>query len=459
MRKLFALFVALLVMAGCGGGGAAAGGGNAQVTAFASDSVNDDFDHVWVKLFKVEVVGDSQRFTVLEDAAGRDVDLKTLHDATGPKFSFLDTASVPVGTYKQVNVTLGKTVTLFPKGSATGTDKQFDDRFNDPNDPAKSLLVMPAPGLVVAGKVDIVVDFDLATWLIQANGRINGFIKHGGENGLGDHHRHVDDDFDGKISSLSGTDPNFTFTLSRGPRHVLTVQTDATTEIRNSDGSPNPQLANGQEVEVRGAVVAGVLMATAIKIKIGDDDQEDANKIVGSASNLDATAGAFDLLVARAFGFIPDATTYRVTTTASTRYLSDAGAVITQAEFFAQLAVSPRVEAEGTASAGGHFVAAKLKLEGADDGVGDHHAVEVKGPIVSIGATSFTMTVRDWHGSSLRDGETLTVNVDTHTLFGPRDHPVDKATFFASVTVGSVVEVEGLLRDHTVTAARVKLDN
>lgn len=452
---IFALLLLVLSMLGCGGGGSASGGGagSAQISAFATDSINDDFDHVWVKLYKLELVGDTQKFTVFEDAAGRDVDLKSLRDLTGPKFSFLDTASVPAGTYKQVNVTLAKDVVLFPKGSTTGQTKQFDDRF-DSSEPGKSLLVMNAPGLIVAGKVDVVVDFDLATWILQANGRVNAFLKRHNGQGLGDEHRHVHEDFHGSISGLAGAAPSFTFTLSRGNGRNLTVQTDASTNIYKRSGADNPQLANGQRVEVAGAFVAGVLIASSIKIEDGSET-EDPHKIKGTASNIDVPAGAFDVLIGRAFGFSPTQQTYRVTTSATTRFLSDTGAVLTKDEFFGLLANGARVEAEGTAGDGGVFAAKKVKLETENES----HEAEIKGPITAMNAAGFTMTVQRWENVSLSGGESIAVTFAPNATFRLGRNTVTQAQFLAGISVGTKVEVKGSLSGTTLTAIRAKDDN
>lgn len=448
----FAVLLLMLALIGCGGGGSSAGGGagGAQVSAFATDSINDDFDHVWVKLFKLELVGDTQKFTVFEDAAGRDVDLKSLRDATGPKFSFLDAASIPAGTYKQVNVTLAKDATLFPKGSTTGQVKQFDDKFNSP-EAGKSLLVMNAPGLVVAGKVNIVVDFDLATWILQANGRVNAFLKRHNGTGLDDKDRHVDDDFGGRVSALSGTAPNFTFTLIRGNGRHFTVRTDSTTRIFNRSGATNPQLANNLKVEASGAFVAGVLLATSIKIE-DDNTSEDPHKIKGTTSNLDPTGGELDVLIKRAFGFTPSQSTYRVKTTASTRFLSNTGVTLTKAEFFSALATSNSVEAEGTATTGGVFNALKLKLENENDA----NEAELTGPITAMGANGFTIRVQLWENVSLQGGESIDVTFRANTQFRLGNNFVDKATFLAAVGVGSKVEVKGSLSGTTLSAIRVK---
>lgn len=452
---ILALLLLMLTMLGCGGGGSASGGGagSAQVNAFATDSINDDFDHVWVKLYKLELVGDTQKFTVFEDAAGRDVDLKSLRDATGPKFSFLDTASIPAGTYKQVNVTLAKDVVLFPKGATTGQTKQFDDRFDAP-DAGKSLLVMNAPGLIVAGKVDVVVDFDLATWILQANGRVNAFLKRHNGQGLGDEHRHVHDDFHGSVSGLAGTAPNFTFTLSRGNGRSFTVQTDGTTHIYKRSGADNPQLANGQRVEVAGAFVAGVLIASSIKIEDGAET-EDPHKIKGTASNIDATAGEFDVTISRAFGFSPTQETYRVKTSATTRFMSDTGAILTKADFFAQLATNATVEVEGTAGNGGVFTAKKAKLETENES----HEAEIKGPITAMNAAGFTITVQRWENVSLNGGESINVTFAPNAVFRLGRNTVTQAQFMAGVAVGTKVEAKGSLSGNALTAIRVKDDN
>jgi len=459
MKKLLTFGLALLALAGCGGGGGGTGSvpGGAHVTAYATDSINDDYDHVWVKLHKVELVGDSGRAIVFEDATGRDVDLKSLRDGTGPKFSVLDSASVAAGTYKQIDVTLANSATLFARGSTSGVAREFDDRYDHPVEGTKSLLTMNAPGLVVAGKTNVVVDFDLAQWLVQANGRISALLVRSSGNGLNDDNRHVDDDFGGQISALSGTAPNFSFTLLRGNGRHFSVKTSASTRIFNENGAANPQLAAGQKVEVTGSMVAGIFLAAAIKIESGSGGGgggagEDPHKIKGATSALSAATGEFTIAVELARGFTPTSTSYRVKTTASTRFLSDTGATISQAQFFTDLAAAGKAEVEGIASSDGTFRPVKVKIENENDA----SEAELKGPITSISASGFVMTVQSWENVSLSGGESITVSFRNGTQFRLGNNFVSQATFMNAMSTGSLVEVKGALSGSSLTAIRVK---
>lgn len=122
------LGILAIVAIGCGGGGGGSsvpgGGGNTTLSIFASDSLSTDYDHVWVKIHRVSV-GDRQ---VFNSATGKVLDLKTLRDATGARFAFLDDSSLPAGGYDDVKVDLDKELTLVPVGTTTGQIRQIFGR-------------------------------------------------------------------------------------------------------------------------------------------------------------------------------------------------------------------------------------------------------------------------------------------------------------------------------------------
>ena len=115
-----------IALAGCGGGGSGTPSAPAvrsvNVGAFITDSFREDYDHVWATILKIELVAaDGTAMTLFDNTTGKTVDIKSLRDATGARFSFLDKKSIPVGSYTGLRITVASTVTLFPKGSATGT--------------------------------------------------------------------------------------------------------------------------------------------------------------------------------------------------------------------------------------------------------------------------------------------------------------------------------------------------
>lgn len=452
--KTLLLGAALAIMAGCGGGGGGSigGPGQASMATFAADSVNDDFDHVWVTIHKVSAHG-ADDAVLMDDSAGRLVDLKTLHDASGARYILLDDRSIKAGDYDSVRVELDEDVMLVPKGSSSGTVHKFAE--DHAGTAGRSVLNLPTR-LTASGRGSVVIDFDLATWSLDGAGRVRANLRRGDGRGLEDRRRHEQEDFHGNIASLSGTSPNFTFTLTRGAAS-LTVKTDATTKIFNNSGAPNPQLANGQRVELAGVFVAGSLLASRVKIE--DEAGEDPQMAKGIASNLNATAGTLNLKVIHARGFVPDRTTYSVVTSAATRFQANTGAIVTQAEFFAALTAlgtGAQVEVEGTVQ-GGTFTAAKLKIEN------EHEAneAEIKGSVSALDANLGTLkvTVSSWEGVSLSVGASISVETVGATSYRLGNTAVDRAAFFAGIGVGSKVEAKGSLVGTTLTAIRLKTDN
>lgn len=449
MRKIYGFLVALVVVMGCGGGGSGIGVAGATVNTFATDSVNDDFSHVWVKVHKIEIVGNA-RETLFEDVAGREIDLKSLRDLAGAKYTLMESANVANGAYTQAIVTLGRDLTVVPTGGTVGQLKQFSDDHLSAN-AGKCELNLPLAGFNAVGTQNLILDFDLATWIVQPDGKVKATLKRGNGQGIENENRHIGDDFGGRIQALSGTSPNFTFTLLRGNDRHFNVKTDSNTRIFNQNGAANPILANAQHVEVSGAFVGGILLATAIKIE-NEDRDDDPHKIKGPGTEAN---GDLSVTVRLAFGFTPDATIYSVITSPITRYLSNAGVSLTRAEFIAQMATSTEIEVEGTARAGGVFSAVKLKLENENE----ENEAEIKGPITAITANGLTMSASSWFGASLRQGQAITVNVNGTTQFRLGSATVSRAQFFAGVAVGGIVEAKGSLTGSVLSASRIKDDD
>lgn len=457
LRLLSLLLGIFAILAGCGGGGGSAAGGPAPATvsSFATDSLDTDYSHVWVTIHKVTLEGPSD-IVIFNDVTGRLIDLKTLRDAAGARYSFLDDSSITPATYTAVRVEMDEDLSLVPIGSSTAQARQFAAIHAVPGVAGRSQLRLSSPHIIIPGRNRVVLDFDLANWNLDGSGKVVAVVKKGNGVGLDDRRRHEDEDFHGTVSALAGTSPNQTFTMTRQGMS-LNVKTDANTRVFNESGAANPTLANGLRVEVRGVFIAGVLLASAVKIE--DEAGEDPHSIKGLASNLNEAAGTLDVKVMRARGFVPTRETYGVTTTAFTRFMSDGGAIMTKAEFFAALAAmgaNAKVEAEGTVT-GGTMAAVKLKLE--DEG--EHEHAEIKGPITAINAVAgtLTMTVQRWEGAGFSNGQSVNVTTSGATSFRLGNSFVNKAAFFAGVTVGTIVEAKGRFDGTTLAAIRLKDDD
>lgn len=444
-----------LVIAGCGGGGSTGGSAKAgSVAVYATDSLSTDFDHVWVKVYQVYLEGQSNEL-VFENTAGLEIDLTTLRDNSGPRFAFLDDNGITPATYGQVRVVLDEELMMVPKGGTTAQSYRFATQHAIIGTPGKSQLLLRSPSVIVPGKNQLVLDFDLSTWNLDSTNRVVASLKRGNRNGLEDKNRHEANDIHGTVSGLSGTSPNQTFVLNRAAGKV-NVKTSAETRIFNKDGSTNPVLANGQRVEVYGVFVQGFFLARAVKIENGGSSN-DPHKIKGNPKNLNASAGSFDVEVTLARGFVPPGTVMNVATNGSTRFLSDAGAPMTKDDFFAALGTAGMmVEVEGRAS-GSLFTAVKAKLE--DEG-GQNEA-EIKGPVTALDAAAgtVTMTVQSWFGAGFSAGQSVNVTTSGSTVYKLNSDPVTKDVFFAGIGVGTIVEAKGTYNGTVLSAIRLKNDD
>lgn len=342
------------VLAGCGSSGSSVSsviGGTGRTAVLLTDSPREDYGHVWATLYHVELIPQSGSAVVLYDnAAGTQIDLKTLRDASGQRFSFLSSSSIPAGTYTGVNVSIGTTMQVVRNGANVGNPLTVDTTL--PLDASGHPLVnvtFKTAKTFGATSNTLILDFDLAHFIVKDSKVIPQIVDGSGE-GLTDPARHNSNDTVGTISSLSGTSPTLTFTLTTGAGTAVTVVTTASTAIYGTG-----TLTNGNRVIVTGTLDATTqnLVATQILVcgaKNGgtppvSDTTPRAN---GTASNLNAAAGTFTLTVTNVHNFTPTQTTVNVVTNSTTQYVADGGTTQTQAAFFSALATTPTVCVSGT---------------------------------------------------------------------------------------------------------------
>lgn len=456
--KTILLLLVCLIVAGCGGGGGGGSSSSAQARVFVTDNLGN-YDHVWVMVKEVDLVGPSGTQVVFVSSAGQPLDLPTLNVSGVQHFAFLGLKGVPAGNYTQMVFKLDDQVVLFPHGVNVGQNRTFAGSSGG----LASLTVSLSAGQV-SGKTDFVGDFDLSQWSDDGV-HVTASVREGDRSGLGDDSRHDREDFEGRVSNLAGTAPTFTFDLSQENGTPLHVTTDATTEIFNSNGTPNPALANGERVHVKGTFdpTAGVLAATSVKIQTGGDhDQPDANGAVVSVG-----VGTFVMTVDEAEGFIPSDVSINVVPDPAAVFIGDDCTTLTSDEFFALLAAGVHVEVAGTYdSASNTFTATRLKVEHGEDGGGggdgDGHDAQVTGvpSNVNAGAGTFDVTVSEWEGGSLHAGDVVHVvtNGDTH-FKDANGETITSTQFFAGMGT-SPVEVEGhLAADLTLTARKAKFEH
>lgn len=451
--KLALGLLGALVIFGCGGGGGgsvATGSGSVPVAVFATDNLNRDYAQVWVKIHRVELIGDSNSTIVFDDAAGRVIDLRKLRDASGARFSFLGQKTAPAGTYTAVRVRMASELTLVPKGSTAGQTRQFSAAYDVPGAPGMSQISFNQRQTLGAS-TRLVVDFDLSVWTVDSTtGRVTALVKPGDDRGLDDRTRHEAEDYEGLVSGLSGSAPNQTFRIGE-----WTVTTSAATRIFREAGAANPILSNGSRVEVRGSFVQGTLKADSIKIEdeSGTDDPAD---LKGQVASVNAATGQIQVTILRARGFVPSGTRYLVQDSAQTLYLSDAGMRLTREEFYAgltALGAAAQVEAEGNVS-GTTFNARKLKIEDeAETG-----EAEVMGTVTASNeaAGTLTLTISSFFGGSFSQGQSLPITTTASTEYRDGGRTLTKAQFFAAIATGSRVEAKGTWDGTRLIAERLK---
>jgi hypothetical protein len=452
-----------VVLWGCGGGGgSSSSGGNAPVNVFVTDSFRDDFDHVWVTIHKVELLdagGAAQ--TLFDDPEGRVIDLKTLRDASGERFTFLSTGSVPGGTYTGGRVTVGPTFNVIPKGSTTAqTLPVADDVARDAQGRPVVPFSLQGPRNIGSSGEPLVIDFDLANFSV-VNGKLRPAIKHALGELLGDLPRHEHHRFEGVVSELSGAAPNQSFVLSFGEGKRIDVTTNENTAIYNADGTPNAALANGQRVKVEGIfdVAAHRLVASEIKIQPQGGEPKHAF-VAGKPRDINPAGGSFVVLIRRAEGFVPTHDTVKVVTTDQTIFRADSGMVISAADFFAGLATADGVGVEGTYDAGSNTLTAlSARL---------HHEHEPDHRVRAVGmpkepnreAGTFVLNpVLEHEGFVPRDNRVNVVTTANTKFVDHHGNVITRAAFFELLPTALKVRVEGTYSaaSNTITASLARI--
>ena len=480
--------VGALGLAGCGGGGGSSPlspvgapapiqAASAVVGIFATDSFSETYDHVWVTIHRVEVdSSDGSAQVVFDDAQGKTIDLKTLRDAAGQRFALLGAGKVNTGIATGVKITVDNGVVLFPAGAPGGQVTPVDDAVaHDAQGHAVLSFPLTAPRSLASGHDDLVVDFDLADFSVS-NGKVRPVVKEGAKVGLDDPTRHEREEYKGVLSQLAGASPAFTFMLTR-EGSTISVVTDAQTTFFNADGTPNPKLAEGQTVAVRGLfdIASQRLTASEVKIRAAGGEQEPA-EVEGVSGAVNAMAGTFTLTAHQVEHLVPTQTTVNVVTGSGTVFRAKGGITLTAADFFTGLATAQAVEVEGTYDAVSNtLTATRAKLENEAEGShggssggggsdGDHGGaatgVEVEGNATAIDATANTFllpALSEWEGFVPAAGG-VSVTTTATTVYGDGSGGVlTAAQFFAALSANPQVKVRGTLAGTTVSATEMTL--
>ncbi|MCG9894059.1 MAG: DUF5666 domain-containing protein [Fimbriimonadaceae bacterium] len=436
-------------LVGCGGSGGSAGG-SGTTRLFLTDDLSTAYDAVWVNVFSAELEGDAGSVKLMESTAGEAVNLRALGSPSGGRFLFLGLASVPQGTYRFLDVRVGKDLTLFATGSTTGTSAQFIPSLDSGAGRSRLRLALDPPLVIGPGNQDIIADFALSSWTLSGGLVTPVVTRHNGQ-GLDDLNRHEADDIEGIISNLSGSAPNQMFRVNG-----VDVMTDSMTVLQDLTA-----LSNGTRVEVYG--VFDVLLGAFKAVKIEKDDGPGTGgeaKVKGPASSADEAAGTLKIRPDLVRAMIPSASPVKVVATTSTVYEDDNGAIITKAQFFSGLAAagaSAEAEAEGTYdSASNTLTARKLELENEDEGLEQ----EAKGSLVSsdVAVGTVVIQVSESFGFTLpADGKVTLKTKESTTYKNASGDSVTKAQFFALLTAGAKVKGNGAYASGTLTCRKMEI--
>lgn len=405
-----ALVMVALLSFGCGGGGGGATGN--RVNVFVTDNLRTGYSAVYARIFQIELIGPDRTVTVFSDSGGRDVNLLRLNDGTQNLYLLMGAANVPAGvTFNQVRVVMGNTMNALRTGQTNYDVLTVQGVSAGTNRVSRTINLSP-PRSFSSGE-NFCLDFDLAAFVL-AGSNVTPVIVDITPGGISSDDRHVEDEYKGTVSGLTGTSPNFSFTINT-LNGALAVQTTNATAIFNSNGTPNPQLANGSVVEVEGIfdVTANVLRAWKVKIKVGGDI-DDPHEAEGRVMNTNEAGNWFVLNAFETEGFFPPTRDFRVNVTDTTIYRADNGAPLTKAEFFAMFAgkTASHVEVEGTFN-GTEFTARKVKVDDEDDN-DDPNEVEAKGLVTSLNLDTnlIVITLQEAEGF-VPPGSSLTVSIAT----------------------------------------------
>ena len=450
------ILVAVFAMFGCGG----SGGGSSSFKLFATDDLNPNYSGVWVKIFKADLkTSTGTSVNLFSSTDGLTVNLRALNDGAA-RFLLLAPGQVPDGSYSKIVFQLDKTVTLVAKPSGTVSTATFPTALDDPNSPGDSDLSLDfAPPLVVPGTGKVVVDFDLKNWVV-AGGVITPVLHKHDESGIDDPDRHEKFEFHGILSSLSGTSPTQTFSLTLKSHGTVMVTTDDTTQLIFDGGLT--ALANGQKVKVFGAFNP---LTNSIKAKIirAESEFENEQSTEGVVSNPNAISETFTLTPSSTHGFVPQGETITVQTSSTTHYRGAHGANLTEAQFYTALAAAganATAEVEGTYDSGSNTMTALSVHFESEADMGDAEAKGATTATVDANLGTFDLTASETDGFN-NPGNPLHVAVTTTAEY--RDNhgaSMTKAEFFTAIIAGvHSIEIKGAYAGALFTASRLRMNN
>lgn len=216
-------------------------------------------------------------------------------------------------------------------------------------------------------------------------------------------------------------------------------------------------LETAQSVEVEGNATGNGtgMLAKKVKIEDGEDGGQEAKGYLISSN---AGDGTFVLDVREWYGFnFTLGGSLNVSTTANTRFRDQDGDDITSQQFFAALDSGVGVKVEGTFSEGG-FAATQARLRGE---LGQNDEDEAKGSVTASNETNGTLSLNlvSWFGFEGSLGLGVQVQMLNNAEYRVGNVDTNKAEFFANLSNGSIVEVEGVFNGTTFQAVKAKIED
>lgn len=451
-RALTALaLAALALLYGCGGGGGDAPGGfGSGVSIFITDDLSSQFDQVWVRVFRIDVVGEGGTTTVFESTEGTVIDVASLNDGAS-RFAYFGTGAVP-DSPTGVSIVLDKTVSLVLRGGPVARTVEFDAALTNANDRTQIDLAIS----LRVGQDSIVLDFDLSKWTIVGD-TVHPVVVIGSDAGLGLLDRHEERTFYGMVAELSGEAPDQTFSLRTPEGRTLPVTTNQETVIFGPDGS-RAELANGQKVAVSGRFSTDLHSLVAGQVQIFGPHR-DAHRIVGRAFDPNVESCTFLVELKEVHGFIPNHRIVTVLTQEGTLFLSASGEEVTKERFYERLGSHDTlIVADGIYDPGTNTFEARV--------VKHHHRhhdrreVKAVGEVTAVMADrrAFAMALIEWAGFDAHVGDEVRVATGADTeFFRPDGTPIRASVFFSRLTPGAVVAVHGHYSDGVIRADTVRV--
>jgi hypothetical protein len=463
MKREIAWLISLLtvlvvgVVIGCGGSGGGGGSTSSGSSIFLQDDMNVGYSHVWVTIDSVSLVKNGVAKTVFDDtsAGGKVVDLSSMHDANGALFLLLGQAP-PAGPFQSATVTVASTLSVVP----TGTNVAVDATFQGATGPTFAMSLNLGNSNAAPLPSALLIDFNLKNWTL--NGTVvsapnNAFLSAGIWAGFATPGRILSDDYLGKVSSLTGTAPNQTFTLS-GPTQVA-VQTSSSTVIFNADGTPNASLSTaesaGDFAVVTGSfdAMAKVIDATSIKL-VAPTDNTLAPGVGGIVQSDDATAGTIVIQVANVDNWMPTTQTLTINVGSSTSLIDGAGVSDTSSQFFTALTPgTTKIFASGAIS-NGVMTAGSVRIvnpsSSSGTGGGKGGEAAFMGSVSNVNASegTFDLQISAWEGLWAGSLTTIHVTTNSSTVFGPGE---SETAFFEGLKSTTSVVIRGAVNEASGT--------